>query len=120
MSSKHCPECGRKIDSSRYDEYDYCPYCKEKLHRGGGCFMATAAYGSPFAEELDLLRAWRDVELSSLYIGRIFIKTYYQISPPIARFIEKCNILRMIVRTLLILPIYILKRRKEKEEKNII
>jgi hypothetical protein len=79
----------------------------------GGCFIATAAYGSPMAPELDLLRSWRDVELSSIYIGRVFIDVYYRLSPPIAKFIEGHNVLRMIVRKLLIVPIAILKNRKK-------
>jgi hypothetical protein len=79
----------------------------------GGCFIATAAYGSPMVPELDLLRAWRDAELSSVYLGRAFIKLYYRLSPPVARFIEKRDFLRMIVRTLLVVPISILKNRKK-------
>ena len=120
MSRIHCPHCGRKIDEEYYDDYDYCPYCKEDLHEGrGGCFIATAAYGSPMAPELDLLRAWRDIELSSIYLGRAFIEIYYRLSPPVARFIEKRDVLRMIVRTLLVLPIYILKKRKKENRKLI-
>jgi hypothetical protein len=84
------------------------------------CFIATAAYGSPMAPELDLLRTWRDVELSSMYLGRTFIEVYYRLSPPIARFIEKRDVFRLIVRTLLVLPITILKNRKKKRDnKNI-
>lgn len=65
------------------------------------------------APELDLLRTWRDVELSSIYLGRVFIDVYYILSPPIARFIEKRSIIRMIVKALLIIPIVILKSRKK-------
>lgn len=97
------------------------PYCVGGYDRNpprrkdkDGCFIATAAYGSPMAQELDLLRGWRDVELSSIYIGRVFIGVYYRLSPPIARFIEKRDVLRMITRTLLIIPVAVLKNRKKK------
>jgi hypothetical protein len=110
MSRRHCPHCGKRIDDD-YERFDYCPYCRKGLK--SGCFIATAAYGTPMAPELDLLRAWRDAELSSIYLGREFIKLYYRLSPPVARFIEKRDLIRKIVRTLLIVPIGILKNRKK-------
>ncbi len=87
-----------------------------RSRRKDSCFIAIAAYGSSMVTELDLLRTWRDIELSSMYIGRIFIGIYYRLSPPIARFIEERDVLRMIVRTLLIIPIAILKNRKKNYE----
>ncbi len=97
------------------------PYCVDGYDRNpprrkdkDGCFIATAAYGSTMSQELDLLREWRDKELSSVYIGREFIRIYYCISPPIARIIEKSDVLRMAVRKLLSPIIVILKNRKNK------
>ncbi|RUM34790.1 MAG: hypothetical protein DSY50_05870, partial [Desulfobulbus sp.] len=49
-----------------------------------GCFIATAAYGTSFAEEIDVLRNWRDDFLEASYPGRLFIRTYYSLSPPVA------------------------------------
>ncbi len=53
------------------------------------CFIATAAYGTPFAKEINILRYWRDTFLLKHFIGILFVKTYYKISPPIADFISK-------------------------------
>ncbi len=36
------------------------------------CFIATAAYGTPFAGEIDVLRNWRDDFLQASYPGRAF------------------------------------------------
>ncbi len=102
-----------KAQRRRYNRRYY------QRHKKGGCFIATAAYGSPMAPELDLLRTWRDVELSSIYFGRLFIEAYYILSPPIAIFIEKRDILKMIVRSLLIIPIAILKNRKKNYDRKI-
>ena len=65
------------------------------------CFIATAAYGTPFAKEIDVLRIWRDTALTNSYIGRSFINFYYKFSPPIARNIEKSPTKKNIVRNLL-------------------
>ena len=66
-----------------------------------GCFIATAAYGTPFAEEIDVLRNWRDDFLEASYPGRLFIKTYYSLSPPVADNISESEGKRKIVRTAL-------------------
>jgi hypothetical protein len=74
---------------------------KEKEEADKRCFIATAAYGSPLAAELDILRSFRDRHLLSTREGRVFVRTYYKCSPPIARFIAKHPILRAGVRCLL-------------------
>jgi hypothetical protein len=71
------------------------------LPNRGKCFIATAAYGTPFAEEIDVLRNWRDDFLEASYPGRLFIKTYYSLSPPVADNIGESEGKRTIVRTAL-------------------
>lgn len=71
------------------------------LGGGGWCFIATAAYGTPFAQEIDALRDLRDNTLQNNALGRAFVKTYYTLSPPIADFIRNKPALRKIVRTIL-------------------
>lgn len=66
-----------------------------------GCFIATAAYGSPVAEDVNELRLFRDNYLLNTYIGRQFVKIYYKSSPPIANFIATKPILKIIIRIFL-------------------
>ncbi len=68
---------------------------------GGGCFIATAAYGSPMAPCVKLLKKFRDHCLQHNIAGRWFIRTYYRYSPPMADFISKHSFLRHVVRILL-------------------
>ena len=77
---------------------------EEKMPSGGGCFIATAAYGTETAEQLDVLRAFRDQVLLQSPIGSRFVSLYYKTSPPIADFISEHSILRAVVREALIDP----------------
>ena len=72
---------------------------------GCGCFVATAAYGTPSAEQIDVLREFRDSMLLESTTGSLFVSLYYQLSPPIADFIAGNELLRTMVRELLIDPI---------------
>ena len=72
---------------------------------GGGCFIATAAYGTPTAKQIDVLREFRDVVLLESTTGSQFVALYYQFSPPIADFIAGNSFLRTLVRELLVDPI---------------
>jgi len=65
---------------------------------GGGCFIATAAYGSPSEAHVELLRQFRDVYLLSTKLGHAFVDAYYMYSPPIAHFIGGHDSLRAMVR----------------------
>lgn len=65
------------------------------------CFIATAAYGSPLAEEVRHLRAFRDRCLMGSRTGRQLIAVYYRVSPPIAAALRESAVLRRVVRVLL-------------------
>jgi len=69
------------------------------------CFIATAAYGTPTAEQIDVLREFRDVVLLESAAGSQFVALYYRLSPPIADFISGSSFLRILVRELLVDPV---------------
>ena len=65
------------------------------------CFIATAAYGTPMAEEINVLREFRDFSLRPKALGRALVGTYYKVSPPIATVVSMSSGLRKVVRGLL-------------------
>jgi polyhydroxybutyrate depolymerase len=69
-----------------------------KFKAAGPCFIATAAYGTPMAEEIEILREFRDEYLLTNPAGRAFVDFYYRVSPPIAEFITEHPSLKPIVR----------------------
>jgi uncharacterized repeat protein (TIGR02543 family) len=64
----------------------------------GGCFIATASYGTPMAGEIQILRDFRDEYLLTNPVGKALVDLYYTVSPPIADFITEHPSLRPIVR----------------------
>jgi hypothetical protein len=69
------------------------------------CFIATAAYGTETASQLDILRDFRDQVLLENALGSRFVMAYYIVSPPVADFIAKSDFLRAVVREVLIDPV---------------
>jgi len=71
----------------------------------GDCFIATAAYGTATAKEIDILREFRDEVLLLNRLGARLVSVYYQISPPVAGLISEHRILRTAVRVGFVCPI---------------
>jgi len=65
---------------------------------GSRCFIATAAYGTPMAEEIEILREFRDEYLLTSPVGQALVDFYYRVSPPVAEFITEHPSLKPIVR----------------------
>lgn len=51
----------------------------------GGCYIATAVYGTYDCPEVWTLRRFRDYTLDATWYGRLFIKTYYAFSPTVVK-----------------------------------
>jgi len=77
---------------------------EEEAPPGAGCFIATAAYGTSTAEQLDVLREFRDDVLLESTVGSQLVDLYYRTSPPIADFISEHSVVRTLVRELLVDP----------------
>lgn len=68
----------------------------------GECFIATAAYGTPLAGEVQLLRSFRDRYLVTNAPGRSFVAWYYRHGPAWARSLEEHTWLKAPVRGVLL------------------
>lgn len=62
------------------------------------CFVATATYGTPMADEIQVLREFRDEYLLANRVGQALVSLYYKVSPPIAQFIAEHPSLKPIAR----------------------
>ena len=63
-------------------------YQPPQINRDGkaqGCYVATCVYGSYDCPEVWVLRRYRDYKLSTNWYGRLFIYTYYFISPKLVK-----------------------------------
>jgi subtilisin family serine protease len=68
---------------------------------GGGCFIATAAYGSPLAAEVRILRELRDTYLLKNICGKMIVFLYYKYSPALAHHISRHHMARKAIRVCL-------------------
>jgi len=62
------------------------------------CCVATTAYGTPMAEEIGILREFRDEYLLTSPVGKGLVEFYYRVSPPIAEFITEHPGLKPVAR----------------------
>ena len=72
-----------KATISQYDSSYTPPTPPSKS--SGGCYVATAVYGSYDCPQVWTLRRYRDYTLAETWYGRAFIRTYYAISPALVK-----------------------------------
>ena len=79
----------------------------QKLPRNkkDGCFIATAAYGTPLHEDINILRRFRDEKLKKNEAGKVFVENYYKFSPWVAEKISESEALRTVVRVGFVKPL---------------
>lgn len=56
-----------------------------------GCYVATCVYGSYDCPQVWTLRRFRDNTLAKSIFGRVFIRTYYAVSPTIVKWFGETN-----------------------------
>ena len=120
-----CPECGKQETYVPAYQRWYCYNCQKYLEKSykrittqpqekliivqpqyipvqhtskSGCFIATAAYGTPMCKEIAMLRQFRDRKLNPNSLGKKLIRLYYLVSPPIANVIVRSENMRALVR----------------------
>lgn len=75
------------------------------LNKKTGCFIATTCYGDYDAPEVLILRKYRDECLLTNWLGILFVKSYYAISPSIAKCIEDSDKMKSLIRNHFLRPI---------------
>lgn len=73
----------------------------QSFEGGGACFIASAAYGTPLAQEIDVLRNFRDAFLLDNFAGSVLVDGYYRISPSLAPFVSQHSLVAFAVRCVL-------------------
>ncbi len=70
---------------NKVKKYDAFYTATVPVVKTSGCYIATAVYGSYDCPQVWALRRYRDYALTRTWYGRIFIHTYYVISPTIVK-----------------------------------
>jgi hypothetical protein len=65
------------------------------------CFVATAAYGSVMANDVEMLRRTRDVLLRTTVLGELAVASYYTFGPAVAGVVGESDLLRASARAVL-------------------
>lgn len=73
----------------------------EESKKNEGCYIATAVYGGYDMPEVLVLRKFRDEILKKSFLGRLFIKVYYGVSPKMARKLKNHMKINQILRKVL-------------------
>ena len=74
------------IDKTKPQNYSYQTGPAKTNSSNGGCYVATCVYGSYDCPQVWTLRRFRDNKLAATWYGRVFIRTYYAISPTLVKY----------------------------------
>ena len=67
--------------------------------KSGGCYVATAVYGSYDCPQVWTLRRYRDNTLAKTWYGRLFIRTYYAISPTFVKWFGNTKLFKKLFQS---------------------
>jgi len=90
-----------KSVTANFEAIPLPPKPSDEDGKKGGCFIATAAYGSSLHPHIDILREFRDKHLMTNRFGRVLVNLYYKYSPPIAKLIARNKVLKIIAQSTL-------------------
>ena len=80
-----------------------------------GCYIATAVYGSYDSPEVIILRRFRDNVLQRHWWGRLFVRIYYFVSPPIAKWLKNTTSINSFVRRILNWFVFMIKENYDEQ-----
>lgn len=83
----------------------------DKKFQDSGCYVATAVYGSYDCPEVWTLRRFRDYQLAKTWCGRLFVHTYYAISPTLVKWFGNTEWFKNIFKPILDKMIDILQEK---------
>lgn len=113
LAKKYLEEIADAEGAERVSNYDIESFFKNVVgKKKGGCFIASAAFDSPFAPEVVALRKFRNDVISQTVPGRVFIRLYYFASPCIARLVSSSRTLKTASRAFLTRLVRFLELRK--------
>ncbi|MGB2842822.1 MAG: CFI-box-CTERM domain-containing protein [Halobacteriota archaeon] len=121
---------GGGLEISKYSNYkdsEYVPYsniditkCMKEDAGESGCFISTALYQASKdpSKELFLLRSFRDNVMNKNKMGRILVRYYYKIAPPIADYLCNARLMGHIIKALFIdSSVRLIEKRNKIEQK---
>ncbi|MBA3395140.1 MAG: fibronectin type III domain-containing protein [Deltaproteobacteria bacterium] len=73
------------------------------------CFVATAAYGSVMANDVEMLRRFRDMLLQNTVLGELAVEAYYTFGPAVAGVVGESELLRATTRAALDPLVHVVK-----------
>ena len=68
------------------------------------CFIATAAYGTPYHHYVQAFRWFRSTYILKSELGKKFVSFYYENSPKYAKMIAKSPALKKVAQAVLVIP----------------
>jgi len=101
-----------------YNTEEYSPYSNEASARTNvtdddddDLFFCAVSYiltGTPFEGYVSRLREFRDKVLMKSGVGRTFVKFYYSLSPGLVKILQKYDLLKIILKALVVPLIHII------------
>lgn len=100
LNPEFLAEIKKKLNDSQPSTSRTTNYVQPQNSSSSACFVATAAFGSPLASELDRLRYWRDHYLKKSTTGNLFVSFYYKAGPYAASIVKHSPLLKRLVRNI--------------------